>query len=204
MTKPRCTAAQLPEHAYVILGYVGLHPEGVHGYQIGRLLLGSPLGLPLLGLGQLYRVLHQLEAVGFVTGTIEVNGAARARYRFTLTRKGGTAFRQWLAGGSRGAAPIRDQLLNRLRFADQVPPPTLRRLVAEALKECEGELGDLERERKAQATDGFVTSLHSLALQARLVAYQRWLSEVGELLESRPTAGARKGEPRSVGSNPAN
>lgn len=201
MARLHCAVAQLPEHAYVILGYVALHADGVHGYQIGRLLLGSPLGLPLLGLGQLYRVLHQLEGAGFIAGAIEVNGAARARYRFTMTRKGGTAFRQWLAGGSRGAAPVRDQLLNRLRFADQVPQPTLRRLLAEALKECEGELGDLKRERKAQATDGFITPLHNLALQARLVAYQRWLAEVGELLESPPTPGARKAEPRGVGHN---
>jgi DNA-binding PadR family transcriptional regulator len=197
MTRPHCAGAQLPEHAYVILGYVALHTDGVHGYQIGRLLLRSPLGLPLLGLGQLYRVLHQLEGVGFITGTIEINGAARARYRFTMTRKGGTAFRQWLVGGSRGAAPVRDQLLNRLRFAEQVPQPALRRLVAEAVKECEGELGDLKRERSVQATDGFVTPLHSLALQARLVAYQRWLAEVGDLLES--GAAARTVEARRAG-----
>lgn len=188
MTRLRCAAAQLPEHAYVILGYVGMHAEGVHGYQIGRLLLNSPLGLPLLGLGQLYRVLHQLEGAGFITGTLEVNGAARARYRFSMTRKGGTAFGQWLNGGSRGAAPVRDQLLNRLRFEDQVPRTVLRRLITEAMKECDGELADLKRERRAQATAGVVTSLHSLALQERLTAYQRWLGEVGKLLEARPAA----------------
>ena len=185
MARAQCVMAneQLPEHAYVVLGYVGTYAEGVHGYEIGRLLLRSPLGLPLLGLGQLYRVLHQLESARLVSGAIEMNGAARARYRFKMTRKGEAGFRQWLAGGSRGVTPVRDQLLNRLRFADQVPRPVLTRLVSEAIKECQAELDDLASTGKDRSRDGDVTPLHRLALQARLVAYQRWLLEVRNLVE---------------------
>jgi DNA-binding PadR family transcriptional regulator len=183
---------QLPEHAYVILGYVGTYAEGVHGYEIGRLLLRSPLGFPLLGLGQLYRVLHQLESARLISGAIEMNGAARARYRFKMTRKGEASFRQWLTGGSRGVTPVRDQLLNRLRFADQVPRPVLTRLVSEAIKECQAEIDDLNRTGKARPCEGDVTPLHRLALQARLVAYQRWLAEVRNLVEgSAPGSGDR-------------
>ncbi len=185
MARGHCVMAseQLPEHAYVILGYVGTYAEGVHGYEIGRLLLRSPLGLPLLGLGQLYRVLHQLESARLVSGTIEMNGAARARYRFKMTKKGEGSFRQWLTGSSRGATPVRDQLLNRLRFADQVPRPVLTRLVSEAIKECQAEIDDLSRTDRDRPCDADVTPLHRLALQARLVAYQRWLVEVSRLVE---------------------
>jgi DNA-binding PadR family transcriptional regulator len=183
---------QLPEHAYVILGYVGTYAEGVHGYEIGRLLLRSPLGLPLLGLGQLYRVLHQLESARLVSGTVEMNGAARARYRFRMTRKGEGSFRQWLTGSSRGATPVRDQVLNRLRFADQVPRPVLTRLASEAIKECQAEIDDLSRTGRDRPCDADVTPLHRLALQARLVAYQRWLVEVSRLVEgSAPERGDR-------------
>jgi len=176
---------QLPEHAYVVLGCVGMYPEGIHGYRLGRTLSRSPLGLPLLGLGQLYRVLHHLEGAGLVKGQIEVNGSARARYRFTMTTQGGTAFRDWLTGVSRGSVPVRDQLLNRLRFADQLSGAELRRFLGEAMRECEAELDDLTQEiRAVKSHNEGAKLLHSMALEARLAAERRWLEAVQQFVES--------------------
>jgi DNA-binding PadR family transcriptional regulator len=162
-----------------------MYPEGVHGYQLGRRLSRSPLGLPLLGLGQLYRALHHLEGSGLVEGQIEVNGSRRARYRFTMTAKGGTAFQQWLTRMAKGSLPVRDQLLNRLRFADQLSGSDLHRFLNEAVRECRAELEQLTQESKAvKSQRGGAKSLHSMALEARLVADRRWLEAVQQLVET--------------------
>jgi DNA-binding PadR family transcriptional regulator len=176
---------QLPEHAYVILGCVELYRDGVHGYRLGQLLLRSAAGLSLLGLGQLYRALHLLERAGLVKGEIEVRGPARARYRFTMTSAGRTAFRQWLTGEPHGSAPIRDQLLNRLRFADQLPGAVLQRFLHAAIRECEAELEDVRCERQqTHVGDVAPEPLLIRALHARLVAHQRWLDDVRQLVET--------------------
>ena len=179
------SSEQLPEHAYVILGCVGMHPGGIHGYRLGRTLSRSALGLPLLGLGQLYRVLHHLEGAGLVKGEMEVNGSRRARYRFTMTAEGGTVFQQWLTRVARGSLPVRDQLLNRLRFADRLSGSVLLRFLKEAVQECQAELEDLGRERRAlKDQNGGANPLHSRAIEARLVADRRWLEAVQQLVET--------------------
>jgi DNA-binding PadR family transcriptional regulator len=172
------SSEQLSQVAYVILGYVGMHPEGVHGYRLGRALSRSPLGLPSLRLGQLYRVLHQLERSGCLESHVEASGSRPARYRFTVTPAGRSTFSRWLMSIPEGAGPIRDQLLDRLRFADRLPESALQRLLAEAVRECEAALEKLRhRPRGGGATDD-TSRLHSMAVEARLAAERRWLDEI--------------------------
>jgi hypothetical protein len=102
-----------------------------------------------------------------------------------MTGHGGTAFREWLTGAVRGSAPIREQLLNRLRFADQLPVSVLRRFLGEAMRETQTELDDLAREGKTQNyPDAGTQPLHSMALEARFTADRRWLDAVGQLVEA--------------------
>jgi DNA-binding PadR family transcriptional regulator len=174
---------RLPDLAFMILGYVAMHPDGVHGYQLGRALSCSPVGLPSLRLGQVYRVLHHLEHLGLLGGRVEVGTSRPSRYRFTVTARGAAAFGDWLTAVPRGPLPLRDQVLNRLRFAARLPRGVLAGFLREAIDECEAELDDL-----ARAGDGVSEPriggrpVLSLAVKMRLAADRGWLTEAARLL----------------------
>ena len=194
----------LPEVAYLILGYVGAHAE-VHGYRLGRLLSASPLGLPSLHLGQVYRLLHELAARGLVRCRIDVERSRPSRRLFALTRAGETAFRRWLAGPARGAAPVRDQLLHRLRFEYLIPAASLRRLLREAARECEADLAGLRTAaRRGNGASGAGTTLLSIALEHRLAADRNWLTEAARVVDERTTSSAppRSADTRAERSSP--
>jgi DNA-binding PadR family transcriptional regulator len=174
---------RLPERAYVVLGYVGRYPDGVHGYRLGRILSRSPEGLALR-LGQLYRLLHHLERAGCVESKIETGGPRPARYRFTMTREGRARFRRWLTSLPKGGGPIREHVLDRLRFSECLPSTALQRLLAEARRECENQIDSLRREGVDAAARGSAGKpLHAMALEARLAADKRWLDEVRALAD---------------------
>jgi DNA-binding PadR family transcriptional regulator len=176
----------LPEVAYLILGHVGAQAE-VHGYRLGRLLSTSPLGLPSLHLGQVYRILHELAERGLVRSRIETDPSRPSRQLFAITRAGEAAFRRWLSGPARGSAPVRDQLLHRLRFGDQLPPAALRRLLRDAVRECEADLADLRSAtgqlNGANGVSGDGRALLASALERRLVADRSWLVDAARLID---------------------
>ena len=174
----------LSELASVILGYVAMYPDGVHGYHLGRMLSRSLLGLPSLRLGQLYRILHHLERTGLVKSRVEATGPRPARYRFATTVQGRSIFLRWLTSLPHGSALVREQVLNRLRFSHRLPASAIRCLLAEAARECQEELGNLHRHKKSLGgLYGEVNSLHFMAVEARLAADQRWLDEIRSLVE---------------------
>ena len=185
MSKQDRTAnTPLSELASVVLGYIGTYPDGVHGYHLGRMLSRSPLGLPSLRLGQLYRILRHLERAGLVRSHIEVAGPRPARYRFVTTPGGRSAFRQWLASLPHGRVPVREQVLNRLRFSDRLPISALQRLLEEAVRACQTELETLRRhETPGGDPAAEPRPLHCMAVEARLLADRRWLDELQLLIE---------------------
>ena len=190
----KMTITPLSELASVILGYIAMYPDGVHGYHLGRMLSGSPLGLPTLRLGQLYRILHHLERTGLVKSRVEATGPRPARYRFVTTVQGRSIFLKWLTSLPHGSGPVREQVLNRLRFSHRLPASAMRCLLEEAARECQEELENLHRHKKSSGSlDGEVSSLHLMATEARLAADRRWLNEVRSLVEEstrHPDAGA--------------
>jgi len=174
----------LSELASVILGYVAMHPDGVHGYRLGRMLSRSPFGLPSLRLGQLYRILHHLERSGLVKSQVESGGPRPARYRFVTTVPGRSTFLKWLTSLPQGSGSMREQVLNRLRFSERLPGSALRCLLQEAARECQEELAVLQRkERSAGAPEAPAKGLHAMAVEARLSADQRWLEDIRSLIE---------------------
>jgi len=180
----KMTIPPLSELASVILGYVAMYPDGVHGYHLGRMLSRSPLGLPTLRLGQLYRILHHLERAGLVKSRVEATGPRPARYRFVTTVQGRSIFLKWLTSLPHGSGPVREQVLNRLRFSHRLPAPAMRYLLEEAARECQEELGNLHRHKKSTGSlYGEVKSLHLMAVEARLAADQQWLGEIRSLVE---------------------
>ncbi len=182
--RSRSANRALPEVAYLVLGHVGAHAE-VHGYRLGRLLATSPLGVPSLHLGQVYRILHDLAQRGLVRSRVETDRSRPSRLLFTITRAGEAAFRRWLAGPARGSAPIRDQLLHRLRFESLIPPASLRRLLRDAVRECEADLADLRSAAchlNGPNGDGRAALL-SIALERRLAADRSWLAEATRFVD---------------------
>lgn len=166
----------------IVLGHVRTYRSGVHGYQLGRTLAHCALGLPSLTLGRLYRILHRLERAGLVEGRID-GRHARLRCRFTLTERGEARFRQWLIPGPAAAEGSPEELLRRLRFAEEVPRPTLRRWLDQALHACRADLATIKRcSTPAPEPGGDVGQLYTQALRARLVAQKRWLEEVLRLV----------------------
>jgi DNA-binding PadR family transcriptional regulator len=175
---------RLREFSYVILGYVEMYGEGIHGYRLGRALSQSPLGLSPLRLGQVYRALRALERAALVRSQLEPGGARPARHRYSVTREGAEAFLRWVSHLGQGAGSVRERLLNRLRFVDRLPPATIRGLLAEATSECDVELRTTQRRAaRGRRTDGGAAGLHSLLLQARITGDRHWLDEVAGVIE---------------------
>ena len=180
----KMTIAPLSELASVILGYVAMYPDGVHGYYLGRMLSRSALGVPTLRLGQLYRILHHLERTGLVKSRVETTGPRPARYRFVTTVQGRSSFLKWLTRLPHGSGRVREQVLNRLRFSHRLPASAMRCLLEEAARECEEELGNLHLHKKSSGSlYGEVKSLHLMAIEAQLVADRRWLDEIRSFVE---------------------
>jgi DNA-binding PadR family transcriptional regulator len=178
----------LPDVAHVILGYVAMYPDGVHGYRLGRTLSEPPLRVPSLRLGHLYRVLRRLQRARLVACTVEAQ-SSRLRYRFSITPAGETAFRSWLVSVPRGSGLTRDHVLERLRFADRVTSRDVLRLIDEAVRACESELADVTQQASSgeEASDGVQPQvsarIYLMARKARLADDRCWLEEVRRLVE---------------------
>jgi DNA-binding PadR family transcriptional regulator len=175
----------------VVLGYVGRYENGVHGYQLGRALSRSPLRVPSMQLGQLYRVLQRLEKVGFVQRHVETE-SSRLRYRFTVTKKGGGAFQGWLSRIPEGTGQACEQLLERLRFADCMSPEAVLGLVDSAAQQCQQGIEELT----AHAGGGSeATGPYAFALKARLADGRCWLEEVRRLVQDATTGASPEKTP---------
>jgi len=181
-------ANMLPDVAYVVLGYVGRYENGVHGYQLGRALSRSPLRVPSMQLGHLYRVLQRLEKAGFVQRHVETE-SSRLRYRFTVTKKGNGAFQGWLSRIPEGTGQACEQLLERLRFADCLSPEAVLSLIDSAAQQCQEGIEELA----AHVGGGSdAAGPYAVALKARLADGRCWLEEVRRLVQEAATEASRE------------
>jgi len=172
-------ANKLSDVAYVVLGYVGRYANGVHGYQLGRALSRSPLRVPSMQLGQLYRVLQRLEKAGFVQRHVETE-SSRLRYRFTVTKSGDGAFQGWLSRIPEGTGQACEQLLERLRFADCMSPEAVLGLIDSAAQQCQQGIEELTAHARGGSE---AAGPYAIALKARLADGRCWLEEVRRLVQ---------------------
>jgi DNA-binding PadR family transcriptional regulator len=186
---------RLPDIACVILGHVGSSPEGIHGYQLGRLLARPGLRLPSLRLGQLYRLLRRLERAGLVMCHVE-SESARLRYRFTITPQGERHLQDWLVSFQGSSGSICQQLLYRLRFAERLPLAGLLRLIDDAMEECGNALEEIGKATSA-SRDGRnpVNATYEHALKTRLATDRCWLEEIRSLMQRNAADAALKTGP---------
>jgi DNA-binding PadR family transcriptional regulator len=173
----------LSEVDHVTLGYLRMYAGGIHGYRLGRVLSRSPLCIPSLRLPRLYRVLRRLEHAGLVSCTVQAGGS-RLRYLFTITRRGESRFRRWLTGTHNEFHLTPDQLLNRLRFADQLSAGVMLGLIDDTGRACQRALENLPQHTGYKTDSAPPTNeLYTMALEARLAAEQGWLEKVRKLVE---------------------
>jgi DNA-binding PadR family transcriptional regulator len=175
------TKHQFTDDGLLLLGYIGMCPEGIHGYQLHKMLSQDVLELPSLPLGRLYRVLRRLENGGLVASQVEADGG-RLRYLFNVTPEGESYFREWLTASPTGADAVGSHVLQRLRFASLLSENELSRLFDDAETACRANLESLHR--RAASEGGSVaeaSQVYASAQQERLEDELRWLEKVRTL-----------------------
>jgi PadR family transcriptional regulator PadR len=175
------TKHQFTDDALLLLGYIGMYPEGIHGYQLHKMLSQDPLELPSLPLGRLYRVLRRLEDAGLVASQVEADGG-RLRYLFSVTPEGESYFREWLTSSPTGSDAVGSHVLQRLRFASLLSRDGLSRLFDDAETACRASLEALHR--RTASDGGPVTEasqVYASAQQERLEDELRWLEKIRAL-----------------------
>ena len=192
--KEEQASQQFADDWFVLLGYVGMCSEGIHGYRLSKMLCRGPLRLHSLPLGRLYRVLRRLESAELLTSEVEADGG-RLRYRFKITPEGKSCFRQWLISTPNGPATSGSHLLERLRFASLLSQHELSCLLEGAESACRASLEELGRRRASDAGPGAeVPPLYASAQKARLEDELRWLEDVRALAARQATGGDLQNE----------
>ena len=178
---------QYTNDRFVLLGYVAMCSGGIHGYRLSKMLARPPLQLHSLPLGRLYRVLRRLENADLLTSEVEADGR-RLRYRFKITPKGESCFRQWLTKTPSGPATSGGHVLERLRFASLLSQDELSRLLKGAESACRASLEELGRCTAPDAGLGAeVPQLYASAQKEWLENELRWLEKVRTLAARQAT-----------------
>jgi PadR family transcriptional regulator AphA len=119
------------EHA--ILGLLSLDDGTGHGYDLARHFAdGQPLGNVLhLEPGMLYHHLKKLAKAGWLSSTVEPQGARPPRQVYQITDAGRQELERWLREPVARTREIRLEFLVKLYFARRIDGDLARHLVAE-------------------------------------------------------------------------
>lgn len=119
------------EHA--ILGLLSLDDGTGHGYDLARHFAdGQPLGNVLhLEPGMLYHHLKKLAKAGWLSSTVEPQGARPPRQVYQITDAGRQELERWLREPVARTREIRLEFLVKLYFARRIDGDLARRLISE-------------------------------------------------------------------------
>jgi DNA-binding PadR family transcriptional regulator len=167
------------EHA--ILGLLADDGAG-HGYDLARHFAeGQPLGAILhLEAGMLYHHLKKLDRAGWVSATVEPQGARPPRQVYRITPKGRTELLRWLREPVTRTREIRLEFLVKLFFARRLDPDLAARLVAEQRQTLLGLESSLAAQAATPAGDpdaAFLRQVVELRL-AQTRAALAWLDRI--------------------------
>jgi DNA-binding PadR family transcriptional regulator len=170
---------------WVILGLLLDAPRS--GYELAAIAQRSVSQFWPVTKAHVYGELPRLERLGFVTGKDVPQKGAPDKRTYAVTKRGRTAFREWLAGSDLGEPLLRHPLLLQVFFGAHLPPSRLldvvddyrRRIVAAQ----ENYAAILERaaERQSDSSDGNAIAMRRLAIRyalLRLEAEHLWLKEI--------------------------
>lgn len=151
-----------------------------HGYELVKRFdrqLG-PLWHP--NIGQVYQLLHELEARGFVVRRDESTGC-RLRRLFRLTARGDRALRTWLARRPAWPPPLREEIFVRCLAAERDGAPAVLAQLDRQEAEYRRYLA-LVHEEASRDGAGPLRRLAREAALAHAEAHLRWLAHCREVL----------------------
>ena len=137
---------------WALLGLLTQKP--MHGYELYRYFTDpSALGqVWYLGLSQMYKLLKELEAQGYVEATVELQESYPPRKVYHITPAGRAAFWQWMEKPIRNTRLIRVEFLAKLFLAQLLGSKMIGRLIDTQLETCQAQLARLQE--KIEMGDG--------------------------------------------------
>jgi len=129
---------------WALLGLLTQKP--MHGYELHRYFTApSALGqVWYLGLSQMYKLLKELEAQGYVEAAVELQESYPARKVYHITPSGRAAFGQWMEKPIRNTRLIRVEFLAKLFLAQLLGSERIERLIDTQLETCRAQLAHLQ------------------------------------------------------------
>jgi DNA-binding PadR family transcriptional regulator len=147
LMSPMIKQALTIEHA--LLGFLRQQP--MHAYEIHQTLLrNEALGLVWhLKQSLVYVMLERLEAEGYISTSLELQGSRPPRKILHLMPAGRDAFAQWLVAPVAHGRDFRLEFLAKLYFASQDDPASATILIGAQRAVCRGWLVDLQAQAEA-------------------------------------------------------
>jgi PadR family transcriptional regulator AphA len=129
---------------WVLLGLLTRKPR--HGYELHQSFTApSPLEqVWYLGMSQMYRLLKELENLGYVEVSVEEQESRPDKKIYHVTPSGREAFSQWLQTPVSGIRLIRIEFLGKLFLAQALGPEMIERVIDVQLEACQELLADLQ------------------------------------------------------------
>jgi PadR family transcriptional regulator AphA len=145
---------------WALLGLLTQKP--MHGYELHRYFTDpSALGqVWYLGLSQMYKLLKELEAQGYVEVTVELQENYPARRVYHITPSGRAAFLQWMEKPVTNTRLIRVEFLAKLFLAQLLGAEMMERVIGTQLETCQTQLTRLQEKMengdgRGDATESF-------------------------------------------------
>jgi len=139
----------------------------MHGYELYQNLTSSPLGkVWYLGMSQMYKLLKELEALGYVEGRREVQENRPAKKIYHITPSGREAFLQWLETPITNPRLIRVEFLAKLFLAQPLGHQMTERVIDAQIAACRRRLARLQEEASDKGFEHLVLRFRSGQIQA--------------------------------------
>lgn len=158
-----------PEPA--LLGFLRASP--LHGYDLHKQVVMQLGPVWHLGLSQMYAILKDYEARGWITTVLTPQAGRPARKMLKLTPQGRRAFDSWMNQSARGLREFRVDFFARLYFARAAGRPALREFLKHQLDET-------QRERRALSTSKSSSDFADVVRDFRLAQLEtiiEWLQQ---------------------------
>ena len=149
----------------LLLGLLAWEP--MHGYELYHNLASSPLGrVWYLGRSQMYKLLKELEALGYVEGRRKMQANRPAKKIYHITPPGREAFLRWLETPIATPRLIRVEFLAKLFLAQPLGPQTVGRVIDAQMAACRRRLARLQEEASDKGFEHLVFRFRSRQIQA--------------------------------------
>ena len=153
---------------WVLLGLLARKP--MHGYELHQLFT-APSQLERvwhLGMSQMYKLLKELEDLGYVEVSVEEQESRPDKKVYHVTPSGREAFLKWLQTPVSGIRLIRIEFLGKLFLAEALGPEMIERVVDVQLEACQGLLADLQDEISAEGFEDLVLRFRTGQIEAAI------------------------------------